>query len=79
MDSSGPLGGNATLIAKEAKPLSKIAIFLAQPTSENASANTMLLEQPETRRKLLISLVALAYPGQMLAKKLVTLRGSSPK
>lgn len=30
----------------EAKPLIKIAIFLAQPTSGNASANTGLLEQP---------------------------------
>lgn len=40
------MGRDATLMTTEVKPLIKIAIFLAQPTSGNASANTGLLEPP---------------------------------
>lgn len=34
---------NAGLMTEEAKPFTKIALFLAQSTSENASASTRLL------------------------------------
>lgn len=57
-----------------AKPLIKIAIFLTQPTSGNASANTRLLEQ--SHQKLLISLSSPGLPRPTPAKKLVKLRGS---
>ena len=37
------MGRNARLMTEEAKPFTKIALFLAQSTSENLSASTRLL------------------------------------
>lgn len=53
---SGALGRNARFMTEEAEPFTKIETFLAQSASENASASTRRLPQPETHRKLLVSL-----------------------
>lgn len=74
----GLVGRNARLMTEDVKLFTKIAIFLAQSTSENASASARRLQQPETHRKLLISLSDPGLPRPMGAKKHVTLK-SSPK
>lgn len=60
---------NARLLTE---PFTKIAVFRAQSNSEYASASTRLLPQPETHRKLLISLRDPGLPRPTRAKTLVT-------
>lgn len=66
---SGADWRNARLLTE---PFTKTAVFRAQSNSEYASASTRLLPQPETHRKLLISLTDLGLPGPTPAKELVT-------
>jgi hypothetical protein len=64
----GAMEGNARLMTEEAKPLTKIARFLAQSISENASASTRLLKQPGTQERMLFSLgdAVLSRPTQSI-------------
>ena len=72
----GPVGRDAASVTEEDEPFTKIAIFLAQSASENASANTRLLGKPETRWMLLISSSDPGLPRPAWAKEQVILRGS---
>lgn len=61
----GPWERNARLMTEEAKPFTKIALFLARPHSENLSASTGGCFNSQRYRKLLISFVAPSSPGQL--------------